>query len=120
MFVEINGANLNVEVLGEGKGKPVLIAHHGGGGIGNLNEPKATYGPLQDIFQVVVFHARGGGKVEIVGPYAHEQGDAEGAGLRKGIGVGAGGGGRSGGGGAAGPAAARGACRVGPEPGPGH
>lgn len=87
MNVEINGASLNVEVLGEGKGKPVLIAHHGGGGIGNLNEPKSTYGPLQDIFQVVVFDARGCGDSEIVGPYSHEQWAADVDGLRKWIGA---------------------------------
>jgi pimeloyl-ACP methyl ester carboxylesterase len=87
MMVEINGANLNVEVLGEGKGKPVLIAHHGGGGIGNFNEPKGTYGPLQDIFQVIVFVARGCGQSEIVGPYSHKQWAADVDGLRKWIGA---------------------------------
>jgi proline iminopeptidase len=34
MNVTINGCELNVEVLGPGDG-PVLIAHHGGGGIGS-------------------------------------------------------------------------------------
>ena len=42
MFVTINGNDLNVEVLGRGDA-PVLIAHHGGGGIGSLAEPR-TYG----------------------------------------------------------------------------
>ena len=37
MFVEINGNQLNVEVTGP-EGAPVLIAHHGGGGIGSLAE----------------------------------------------------------------------------------
>ena len=87
MMVEINAANLNVEVLGEGKGKPVLIAHHGGGGIGNFNEPKGTYGPLQDIFQVIVFVARGCGQSENVGPYSHKQWAADVDGLRKWIGA---------------------------------
>ena len=32
MFVTINDNELNVEVLGE-PGSPVLIAHHGGGGL---------------------------------------------------------------------------------------
>ena len=83
MFVEINGAKLNVEVIGRGEGKPVLIAHHGGGGIGSLAEPKSTYGPLSDIFQVVVFDSRGCGNSEIVGPYSHEQWAADVDGLRK-------------------------------------
>ena len=47
MFVNINGNDLNVEVLGADDA-PVLIAHHGGGGIGSLAEPKATFGPLAD------------------------------------------------------------------------
>ena len=58
MDVTINGCRLNVEVLGPDDG-PVLIAHHGGGGIGSLAEPKATFGPLADRFRVVVFDARG-------------------------------------------------------------
>lgn len=87
MFVEINGAKLNVEVMGKEDGKPVLIAHHGGGGIGSLAEPKKTYGPLSDIFQVVVFDARGCGNSEIVGPYSHEQWAADVDGLRKWMGV---------------------------------
>ena len=43
MIVTVNGNDLNVEVLGP-DGAPVLIAHHGGGGIGSLAEPKATFG----------------------------------------------------------------------------
>ena len=35
MEVTINGCALNVEVMGPEDG-PVLIAHHGGGGIGSL------------------------------------------------------------------------------------
>ncbi|MEO3869463.1 alpha/beta hydrolase [Nonomuraea sp. B12E4] len=72
MFVEINGARLNVEVLGE-EGAPVLIAHHGGGGIGSLAEPRSTFGPLSDLFRVVVFDARGCGLSEGVPPYSHAQ-----------------------------------------------
>jgi pimeloyl-ACP methyl ester carboxylesterase len=57
MNVTINDCALNVEVMGPEDG-PVLIAHHGGGGIGSLAEPKATFGPLADRFRVVVFDAR--------------------------------------------------------------
>ena len=63
---------LNVEVLGE-EGVPVLIAHHGGGGIGSLAEPKSTFGPLSDLFRVIVFDARGCGLSEGVPPYSHAQ-----------------------------------------------
>ena len=82
MFVEINGARLNVEVLGPA-GAPVLIAHHGGGGIGSLAEPKSTFGPLADEFRVVVFDARGCGLSEGVPPYSHAQWAADVDGLRE-------------------------------------
>lgn len=87
MWLTINGAKLYVEVLGEGKGKPVLIAHHGGGGIGSYHEPKATFGPLSDIFQVVVYDARGCGVSEGIPPYSHEQWAADLDGLREWIGA---------------------------------
>ena len=86
MIVEINGAKLNVEVIGE-KGKPVLIAHHGGGGIGSLAEPRSTFGPLSDIFQVVVFDARGCGISEGIEPYSHAQWAADIDALRQWIGA---------------------------------
>lgn len=86
MFVQINGARLNVEVLGE-EGRPVLIAHHGGGGIGSLAEPRSTFGPLSDLFQVVVFDARGCGRSEGVPPYSHAQWAADVDGLREWIGA---------------------------------
>ena len=86
MDVTINGCRLNVEVLGPENG-PVLIAHHGGGGIGSLAEPKATFGPLADRFRVVVFDARGCGRSEGVPPYSHEQWAADVDGLRQWIGA---------------------------------
>jgi proline iminopeptidase len=84
--VTINDNELNVEVLGD-KGLPVLIAHHGGGGIGSLGEPKATFGPLADIFQVVVFDARGCGLSEGKPPFSHAQWAADVDGLREWMGV---------------------------------
>ena len=81
MNVTINGCALNVEVMGPEDG-PVLIAHHGGGGIGSLAEPKATFGPLADRFRVVVFDARGCGHSEGVPPYSHAQWAADVDGLR--------------------------------------
>lgn len=86
MDVVINGARLNVEVLGPADG-PVLIAHHGGGGIGSLAEPRATFGTLADRFRVIVFDARGCGLSEGVGPYSHEQWAADVDGLRQWAGV---------------------------------
>jgi proline iminopeptidase len=80
--VTINGCRLNVEVLGP-EDAPVLIAHHGGGGIGSLAEPKATFGTLADRFRVVVFDARGCGLSEGIPPYSHEQWAADVEGLRE-------------------------------------
>ncbi|MGC2174536.1 MAG: alpha/beta hydrolase [Acidimicrobiales bacterium] len=70
MRVTINDNELNVEVLGD-KDAPVLIAHHGGGGIGSLEEPKATFGPLANTYRVVVFDARGCGRSEGKPPFSH-------------------------------------------------
>jgi len=70
--VTVNGAELEVELLGP-EGAPLLIAHHGGGGIGSLAEPRATFGPLADRFRVLVFDARGCGRSEAVPPYSHAQ-----------------------------------------------
>ncbi len=81
MIVTINGNDLNVEVLGP-ENAPVLIAHHGGGGIGSLAEPKATFGPLADEMRVVVFDARGCGRSEGTPPFSHAQWAADVDGLR--------------------------------------
>ena len=82
MDVTINGCRLNVEVYGPEDG-PVLIAHHGGGGIGSLAEPRSTFGPLADRLRVIVFDARGCGMSEGIPPYSHEQWAADVDGLRQ-------------------------------------
>jgi proline iminopeptidase len=86
MFARINGNDLNVEVLGPADA-PVLIAHHGGGGIGSLAEPRATFGPLADEFRVVVFDARGCGLSEGRPPFSHAQWAADVDGLRDWLGA---------------------------------
>ncbi|HKR70979.1 MAG TPA: alpha/beta hydrolase [Streptosporangiaceae bacterium] len=86
MFVTINGNDLNVHVLGP-EDAPVLIAHHGGGGIGSLAEPKATFGPLADEMRVVVFDARGCGRSQGTPPFSHEQWAADVDGLRQWLGA---------------------------------
>lgn len=86
MRVTINDNELEVEILGE-EDAPVLIAHHGGGGIGSLEEPRATFGPLADTFRVVVFDARGCGRSEGKPPFSHAQWAADVDGLREWIGV---------------------------------
>lgn len=72
MRVTINDCELNVEMMGP-EDSPVLIAHHGGGGIGSLAEPKTTFGPLSDRFRVVIFDARGCGHSQGIPPYSHAQ-----------------------------------------------
>ena len=86
-WVTINGAELYVEVIGASEKKPVLIAHHGGGGIGSYHEPKATFGPLADLFQVVVFDARGCGISKGDGPFTHKAWADDVEGLRKWMGA---------------------------------
>ena len=86
MRITINGNELNVEVLGA-PDAPVIIAHHGGGGIGDLAEPKATFGPLSDQYRVVVFDARGCGRSEGRPPFSHAQWAADVEGLREWLGV---------------------------------
>lgn len=86
MRVVLNDNELNIEIYGE-ENAPVLIAHHGGGGIGSLAEPRATFGPLADIFKVVVFDARGCGLSEGKPPFSHEQWAADIDALREWLGV---------------------------------
>ncbi|MDT7550385.1 MAG: hypothetical protein QOE84_2779 [Actinomycetota bacterium] len=72
MQLKINGCLLNVKDLGP-RDAPLVIAHHGGGGIGSLREPESTFGPLADEYRVIVFDARGCGQSEAVPPYSHAQ-----------------------------------------------
>ncbi|WP_256839856.1 alpha/beta fold hydrolase [Ornithinimicrobium faecis] len=86
MLVEINGNNLEVEVLGPQDG-PVMIVHHGAPGLGSRAEPKASFGPFADTYRVVTFDARGSGASEGKPPFTHEQWAADVEGLREWIGA---------------------------------
>lgn len=86
MRIPINGAELEVEVLGADDA-PVLIAHHGAPGIGSRSEPKASFVPLSDTYRVIVFDARGSGESSETPPYTHEQWAADVDGLREWAGV---------------------------------
>lgn len=71
--VEINGCRLTMVDTGPEDG-PVVLTHHGGGGIGSLAEPLSTYGPLADRgYRVIAYDARGCGRSEGIPPYSHEQ-----------------------------------------------
>lgn len=86
MRVPINGAELEVEVLGDADA-PVLIAHHGAPGIGSRSEPKSSFGPLSDSYRVIVFDARGSGASSDTPPYTHAQWAADVDALREWAGV---------------------------------
>jgi proline iminopeptidase len=86
MRVPINGAELEVEVLGDADA-PVLITHHGAPGIGSRSEPKASFGPLSDTYRVIVFDARGSGASSDTPPYTHAQWAADVDALREWAGV---------------------------------
>lgn len=73
MILTINGNTLDVELLGDDRDTPLLIAHHGAPGLGSKNEPRMAFGPLSDLFRVLVFDARGSGKSGDVPPFTHEQ-----------------------------------------------
>ncbi|WP_298889746.1 alpha/beta hydrolase [uncultured Serinicoccus sp.] len=74
MILTINDADLDVELLGgDDPTKPLLIAHHGAPGLGSRAEPELAFGPLSDLFRVLVFDARGSGKSSDTPPYTHEQ-----------------------------------------------
>lgn len=86
MRIPINGAELEVEVLGD-PDAPVVIAHHGAPGIGSRAEPKASFGALSDTHRVIVFDARGSGASSDTPPYTHAQWAADVDALREWAGV---------------------------------
>ncbi|WP_342363895.1 alpha/beta hydrolase [Terrarubrum flagellatum] len=85
--IKINGAMLNVEVLGQKPSAPVMIVHHGAPGLGSHVEPKTSFGPLSDEYRVVVFDARGSGASEDAPPFSHEQWVADVDAIREWIGA---------------------------------
>lgn len=70
MFITINGAELFVDIQGEG---PPIIAHHGGPGMSDHRNAKVAFAPLADAYQIINFDARGSGRSSAIPPYTHEQ-----------------------------------------------
>ena len=88
MDVTINGARLNIEVLGaDNTDAPVMIVHHGAPGLGSSAEPRASFGPFSDAYRVVIFDARGSGASEDREPFTHEQWAADVEAIREWIGA---------------------------------
>jgi proline iminopeptidase len=85
MFVEINGARLNVEVAG--KGEPILTLH-GGPGIGDLGDNKKMFEPLEGEYEFIYYDQRGNGESDDapVETYTHAQYVADADALRKHLG----------------------------------
>lgn len=83
----INGATLQIEVLGSGDG-PAMIVHHGAPGLGSRAEPVRSFGPFADTFTVVTFDARGSGASSDTPPYTHAQWVADIEEIRRRLGLG--------------------------------
>lgn len=86
MRVTINGSGLEVDVQGE-PDAPVLIAHHGGPGIGDRVDLTDAFGAFADRFRVITYDARGSGASAETPPYTHEQWAADIDALREWAGV---------------------------------
>ncbi len=84
MFVTINGADLFVDIQGEG---PTIIAHHGGPGMGSHANDKTAFAPLADQYRIVSFDARGSGRSSAIPPYTHAQWVSDLEGLRAHLGL---------------------------------
>ena len=68
-----DGCALKVKILGDGPGKPLMIAHHGGMGLSTYKETAAQFGALANTFRLLVFDARGCGSSDKKRPYTHRQ-----------------------------------------------
>ena len=72
MRVQINGNELEVEVQGA-PDAPVLIALHGGPGVGDRVDLTAAVAGLADEYRVITYDARGSGASGDTPPFSHQQ-----------------------------------------------
>ena len=68
-----DGCAIKLTILGDGPGKPLMIAHPGAPGLSTHKEPAVQFGALVDIFRVLVFDPRGSGASDKTRPYTHER-----------------------------------------------
>lgn len=68
-----DGAILQVNLLGDDPGKPLVIVHHGAPGLSSREESEASFGFLSKTFRVLSFDARGSGRSSSQPPYTHAQ-----------------------------------------------
>ncbi|MBN1551143.1 alpha/beta hydrolase [bacterium] len=73
MEAVINGVNIYYEVCGQGK--PVVMTLHGGPGIGDGDDNKKMFAPLESEFTFIYFDQRGNGRSDEADPstYTHQQ-----------------------------------------------
>lgn len=86
MFIQINGCQHFVEVVGPERG-PGILTFHGGGGMGDSRGKKAAFAPLTDRYRVVAFDARGCGRSEEAGEPSFAQWTADAETLRLKLGM---------------------------------
>jgi len=72
MDIVINGARIHYEIAGTGRN---VLTLHGGPGIGDLDDNRKMFAPLEDRFRFTYFSHRGNGRSEEMDPatYTHEQ-----------------------------------------------
>lgn len=86
MLLEINGNTLVVDVQGD-PDADVLIALHGGPGVGDRGDLTDAFSAFADQYRVITFDARGSGASGDVPPFTHEQWTADVDALRAWAGV---------------------------------
>ena len=86
MKINVNDITLDVSVDGPGDA-PVMIAHHGGPGIGSAVQVRPQFMPFSAVARVVTYDARGSGSSPLVPPYTHRQWAADVDAVRAGLGV---------------------------------
>jgi proline iminopeptidase len=87
MYVEVNGAELYYEQLGD-PDAPCIMSLHGGPGISDHQKGKEAFEPLTDEYQLVVYDHRGCGASALEPPYSNEQYAADAEALREALDLG--------------------------------
>lgn len=87
MDLIINGCRHYLEETGP-KGGRAILTLHGGGGMGDSRAKRAAFGPLDDIYRVITFDARGCGQSEEAGEPSYAQWTADAEAIRQELGLG--------------------------------
>lgn len=68
-----DGCVLKAKIVGDGPGKPLMIANHGAPGLCTYKEPLLWCSVFTDKFRLLVFDMRGSGDSDQKRPYTHER-----------------------------------------------